>query len=136
VKKCNFINTQYSMHYYTAMEIIVYTRKGPALPVKFPAVLTFIGYKQTNRQTPKHPDKPNLYIEDIVSPVLLLCSRFSHLEPLLLFWSTRTSWIMVFMNKTNIYKEYLARSSSIFTSKLVYLYFSDFFIGYIFSNSQ
>ena len=23
------------MHYYTAMEIIAYTRKGPALPVKF-----------------------------------------------------------------------------------------------------
>ena len=26
-------------------------------------VLTFIGYKQTDRQTNRHPDKPNFYIE-------------------------------------------------------------------------
>ena len=26
-------------------------------------VLTFIGYKQTNRQTPRQTDKPNLYID-------------------------------------------------------------------------
>ena len=28
------------------------------------AVLTFIGYKQTNKQTPKQTDKPNLYIDE------------------------------------------------------------------------
>jgi len=28
------------------------------------AVLTFIGYKQTDKQTNKHQDKPNLYIDD------------------------------------------------------------------------
>ncbi len=28
------------------------------------AVLTFIGYKQTNRQTDTQTDKPNLYIEE------------------------------------------------------------------------
>ena len=27
------------------------------------AVLTFIGYKQTNKQTDKQTDKPNLYID-------------------------------------------------------------------------
>jgi len=27
------------------------------------AVLTFIGYKQTNKQTNKQTDKPNLYID-------------------------------------------------------------------------
>ena len=27
------------------------------------AVLTFIGYKQTNRQTDRQTDKPNLYID-------------------------------------------------------------------------
>ena len=29
------------------------------------AVLTFIGYKQTDKLTNKHPDKPNLYIENM-----------------------------------------------------------------------
>ena len=29
------------------------------------AVFTFIGYKQTDRQTIKHTDKPNLYIDMI-----------------------------------------------------------------------
>jgi len=31
------------------------------------AVLTFIGYKQTDRQTNKQTDKPNLYIEVAVT---------------------------------------------------------------------
>ena len=30
------------------------------------AVLTFIGYKQTDKQTNKQTDKPNLYIESDV----------------------------------------------------------------------
>ena len=30
------------------------------------AVLTFIGYKQTNRQTDRQTDKPNLYIDVLI----------------------------------------------------------------------
>ena len=35
------------------------------------AVLTFIGYKQTNKQTDRQTDKPNLYIEVDIKYLIL-----------------------------------------------------------------
>ena len=41
------------------------------------AVLTFIGYKQTDKQTPTQTDKPNLYID---SGYIYICILFTFLE--------------------------------------------------------
>ena len=43
------------------------------------AVLTFIGYKQTNKQTNKQTDKTNLYIDKVVISVcLFVCPIITH----------------------------------------------------------
>ena len=45
------------------------------------AVLTFIGYKQTDRQTDKQTDKPNLYIDKIQSYQLRMKGLWPHTNP-------------------------------------------------------
>ena len=42
------------------------------------AVLTFIGYKHTDKQTKKQTDKPNLYIEDDIEFVTEFPSFLGH----------------------------------------------------------
>ena len=59
------------------------------------AVLTFIGYKQTNRQTDRQTDKPNLYID--------IASKYSIDKPIL-----RQDLFVVFCQNTT-YK-YLDRA--------------------------
>ena len=69
------------------------------------AVLTFIGYKQTNKQTPKqtnrHPDKSNFYIDDGGILIFLLSAYVVHASVHSLH-SYRQGYINVVLKKIEI----------------------------------